>query len=101
MVASTWRREELIDLPSTVARGDVNLERSRREQALVQTHLALVWRFLRRLGCSPEDADDAAQEVFVIAVHKLDQIEPGRERAYLYGIAVRLASRHRRSQSLR
>ncbi|MDF2697036.1 MAG: polymerase sigma factor RpoE [Labilithrix sp.] len=100
MVASTWRREEVIsDFP--VPRGVVEIERSQREQELVRDNLPQVWRFLRRLGCSPEDADDATQEVFVIAVSKLDQIEPNRERSFLYGIAVRLASRHRRSQSVR
>jgi RNA polymerase sigma-70 factor (ECF subfamily) len=100
MVASTWRPEEvLIDLP--VPRGEVDVERAQRELALVRAHLPLVWRFMRRLGFSPEDADDATQEIFVIAVNKLDEIEPERERSFLYGIAVRLASRHRRSQNLR
>jgi RNA polymerase sigma-70 factor (ECF subfamily) len=102
MVASTstLARGELIHL--SVARGEeVDGDRARREAALVEAHLPLVWRFLRRLGCSPEDADDTTQEVFVIAVAKLDQIEPDREKAFLYGIAVRLASRQRRSQSFR
>lgn len=99
MVASTWRREEIIDVP--VARAEVDIARARRELTLVEAHLDVIWRFLRRLGCSPADADDTTQEVFVLAVAKLDQIEPGRERAFLYGIAVRLASRQRRSQTLR
>jgi RNA polymerase sigma-70 factor, ECF subfamily len=81
--------------------GEVDAGRARREGALVRDHLHLVWRFLRRLGFTREDADDATQEVFVIAVNKLDQIEPGRERSFLYGIAVRLAARHRRSRHLR
>ncbi|MBX3209648.1 MAG: sigma-70 family RNA polymerase sigma factor [Labilithrix sp.] len=75
--------------------------RAEREHALVQAHLPVVWRFLRRLGLSPEDADDATQEVFVVAVRKLDCIEPDRERSYLYAIAVRIASRQRRSQNVR
>ncbi len=79
----------------------MNVERARRELALVETHLNVIWRFLRRLGCSREDADDTTQEVFVTAVRKLDQIEPERERAFLYGVAVRLASRQRRSQTMR
>jgi RNA polymerase sigma-70 factor, ECF subfamily len=99
MVASSWRQEEVVS-DFLVPTGEVAVDRSQRELALVRGHLPLVWRFLRRLGFSPEDADDATQEVFVIAVGKLDQIEPERERSYLYGIAVRLASRHRRSQSV-
>jgi len=100
MVASTWRPEEATDLPVPGA-AVVDVARARRELVLVREHLPVVWRFLRRLGLSPEDADDAAQEVFVIAVKKLDQIEDNRERSFLYGIAVRVASRQRRSQNLR
>lgn len=100
MVASTWRHAEVLsDL--SVPRGEVDAVRAQRELALVRDHLNVVWRFLRRLGFSPEDADDATQEIFVIAVGKLDQIEPEKERSFLYGVAVRLASRYRRSQSLR
>lgn len=102
MGASTWRREELFDVPiAPDTKRTVNVERARRELALVEEHLNVIWRFLRRLGCSREDADDMTQEVFVTAVRKLDQIEAGRERAFLYGVAVRLASRQRRSQSMR
>jgi RNA polymerase sigma-70 factor, ECF subfamily len=100
MVASTERLAEMTtDLaePSVVVPAD----RARRERALVRAHMPTIWRFLRRLGCSPEDADDATQEVFVIAVGKLDQIEPDKERSYLYAVALRLASRQRRSQNLR
>lgn len=99
MVASTWRQEKVCDLPVPGAAASEG--RTQREIALVRAHLPTIWRFLRRLGLSPEDADDSAQEVFVIAVAKLDQIEPGRERSFLYGIAVRLVSRFRRSQTIR
>lgn len=98
MLASFQRLAEVSELlvPSAVPN-----ERAERERALVRAHMSVIWRFLRRLGCSPEDADDATQEVFVIAVRKLDQIEPDRERAFLYGTAMRLASRQRRSTNLR
>ncbi len=100
MVASTWQSAEVVrDL--SVPRGEVDVERAQREAALVRDHLNVVWRFLRRLGFSPADADDATQEIFVIAVGKLDQIEPDKERSFLYGTAVRLASRYRRSMNLR
>jgi RNA polymerase sigma-70 factor, ECF subfamily len=70
-----------------------------RTVTLVRTQMPNVWRFLRRLGFTPADADDAAQEIFVIAAKKIDHIEEGRERAFLYGIAVRLANRHRRNRA--
>jgi RNA polymerase sigma-70 factor, ECF subfamily len=68
---------------------------------LVRAHLPFVWRFLRRLGLSPEDADDVAQETFLVAVNKLDRIETGQERSFLFGVAVRIASRSRRSRRSR
>ena len=84
-----------------VTRSIASRERVDRQVALVRTNLPVVWRFLRRLGLSPEDADDAAQEVFLVAVTKMDQIEPGQERRFLFGIALRIASRTRRSQKTR
>jgi RNA polymerase sigma-70 factor (ECF subfamily) len=75
--------------------------RGRREAAVVSTHLPFVWRFLRRLGLSAEDADDVAQEVFLVATRKLDRIEENQEKRFLFGIAVRIASRSRRSERLR
>jgi RNA polymerase sigma-70 factor (ECF subfamily) len=60
-----------------------------------------VWRYLRRLGLSEADADDAAQQVFVVFSRKQDRIELGKERAYLCGTAVRIVSDHRRSLARR
>jgi RNA polymerase sigma-70 factor (ECF subfamily) len=45
--------------------------------------------------------EDAAQQVFLIATSKLDRIECGKERAFLVGTAVRVASNHRRSAAVR
>lgn len=64
---------------------------STRATALVRDNLKLVWRLLRRLGLSPSDADDATQRVFVTAVRRIEQIQPGSERAFLCRTAVRIA----------
>jgi RNA polymerase sigma-70 factor (ECF subfamily) len=53
---------------------------------------------LRRLGLPQSDADDAAQQVFLIAGAKLDKIRPGSERAFLYGCALRRASKWQRGR---
>lgn len=42
--------------------------------------------------------DDAVQQVFEVAVKKRTQIEPGRERAYLFKTALLVAADTRRSQ---
>jgi RNA polymerase sigma-70 factor (ECF subfamily) len=68
-----------------------------RVRALVESDSEFVWRSLRRLGVRPADADDAMQEVFVVAARRLDDIEHGRERAFLFGIAARVASTRRRT----
>jgi RNA polymerase sigma-70 factor (ECF subfamily) len=47
---------------------------------------------------SQADADDAAQHVFILAEGKLDQIERGKERTFLYGTAVRVAANARRAR---
>ncbi len=64
---------------------------------LMQQNFDFVWRSLRRLGLDVADADDAAQEVFVLASRKLDSIAPGSERSFLFGTALKMASTRRRT----
>ncbi|MGC4086627.1 MAG: sigma-70 family RNA polymerase sigma factor [Polyangiaceae bacterium] len=64
---------------------------------LVRAHSAFVARSVRRLGVPESVADDVSQRVFLTATRKLDSIEPHQERAYLFGIALRMASDARRS----
>jgi RNA polymerase sigma-70 factor, ECF subfamily len=65
----------------------------------VRTHFTFVWRTLRRFGVPESDAQDAAQRVFVIATERLDRIHPKKERAFLFGTAVRIADKVRRSHA--
>jgi RNA polymerase sigma-70 factor, ECF subfamily len=64
---------------------------------LVRQNYAFVWRLLRRLGLREGDADDAAQQVFLAASARLDSVEPARERSFLYGVALNVGARARRS----
>jgi len=68
-----------------------------RFRALVEENSEFVWRSLRRLGVRPADVDDAVQEVYVVAARRLGDIEAGRERSFLFGIATRVASTRRRT----
>ncbi len=52
--------------------------------------VASVWRIARRLGVSETEADDVTQEVFVVASEKRDRIIPGKERAFLFGVTLRI-----------
>lgn len=64
---------------------------------LVDEHFDFVWRLLRRLGLPAPDADDAAQQVFLLACTKQDHIRRGSERSFLYGCALNWAARYRSS----
>lgn len=72
-----------------------------RIRTLVDMHFDFIWRSLRRLGLRDADADDAAQRVFWIASRKLDRIEAGRERAYLFATACHVARDARRASGRR
>lgn len=65
--------------------------------AFVLAHADFVYRSVRRMGVPPSHADDATQEVFITATTKLARIEPGRERAFLFGVAMNVAAHVRRS----
>src|SRR5688572_2532517 len=45
-------------------------------EQLIHAHFRFIWRLLRRLGLPESDADDAAQQVFLIAHGKLQRIAP-------------------------
>ena len=68
-----------------------------RLRTLAERELTFVWRLLRRMGLSKEDADDATQEIFLVGLHRLAGIAPGSERAFLIGTAVRVVGTQRRS----
>jgi RNA polymerase sigma-70 factor (ECF subfamily) len=63
----------------------------------LRAHFETVWRAVRRFGVPAGLAEDAAQEVFIIAAAKFDEIQIGKARQYLYAVAVRVAANFRRS----
>lgn len=69
----------------------------KRLRAIFDAHYDFTWRFLRRLGLDQATAEDGAQQVFMVVSRRLHDIEPGRERAFIAGTAVRVASRLRKS----
>lgn len=85
-------------MPNDPSVPDSALDASERIR-LVQEHFAYVWRLLRRMGLSPADADDAAQETFLVGLRKKNQIEAGRERAFLYRCALNKVAQFRASRA--
>jgi RNA polymerase sigma-70 factor (ECF subfamily) len=72
-----------------------------RVAGLLRTHFRDVWRIVRRFGVPEHCADDATQEVFIIASRRLADIVPGSERPFLLASAVRVAANLRRSLGAR
>jgi len=70
--------------------------------ALLRRHADFVWLSLQRLGVREADLEDLLQEVFVVVHRKLDTFD-GRSRitTWLFGIAMRVASVHRRRAHVR
>jgi len=71
---------------------------SRDLESLFRAHYASIWRLLRRLGVHHAQLDDAAQEVFWVAARRFSDIAVGREHAFLYGVALRVAAQESRKQ---
>ncbi len=76
-------------------------DRARAFRAMYEQQVDFVWRNLRRLGVAMGEADDKAQEVFVIAHRRFGDFEDRGHgpRAWLFQIVLRVASdarRHRR-----
>lgn len=72
-----------------------------RIKRIVVEHHSFVWRSLVRLGVPRADAEDAVQQVFMVTTRRIDDITTGSERSFLYGVAIRVASRSRRTQARR
>jgi RNA polymerase sigma-70 factor (ECF subfamily) len=72
-----------------------------RMRRMLDEQFDFIWRSLRRFGMPSDRVDDGAQQVFVIASRKLDVIQRGSERSFLFGTAMRVASDLRRSASYR
>jgi len=83
--------------PAIVPRDNDRAGRDARVRAMVDSYFDSVWRMLKRLGVPDAGCDDAAQQVFLVALRRLEEIEPNGERPYLYGIALRVAADARRS----
>jgi RNA polymerase sigma-70 factor (ECF subfamily) len=66
-------------------------------RAVYEAEFDYVWRSLRRLGVADRDLEDLAHDVFIAFYRGLDGFDPARPvKPWLFGIAFRVASDHRR-----
>jgi RNA polymerase sigma factor (sigma-70 family) len=66
-------------------------------QALYRRHYGFVWHAVRRFGVVPALTDDAVQDTFITAYRRFDEMAMPSAKAWLYGIARRVASNYRRA----
>lgn len=66
-------------------------------EQLVRDNFDFVWRLARHVGLSAADADDVAQRVMMVASNRFDDIEPGKERAFLYQTTMFIGHKVRRN----
>lgn len=66
-------------------------------RVLVDLHFDFVWRSLRRLGVPDAQLDDAAQQVWIAVSQKCREVRSETARAFLFAIALRVASDVRRA----
>lgn len=86
-LADTERLAKLPDAPPGALEFD----------ALYRAHVHFVWRSLRRLGVRDSALEDATQEVFLVVHRRFQEFRPGpSEKAWLFAIALRVASDQRR-----
>jgi len=80
---------------------DVQVRDDARLRRVFDEQFSFIWRYLRRMGANEADADDAAQQVFMVLSRKLDAVPPSKERAFLCGTASRVRSEQRRARARR
>jgi RNA polymerase sigma-70 factor, ECF subfamily len=93
----------LVPAPPGVGAGTDAVSESTPEErlsALVGGQLDFVGRLLRNLGAPPDDVSDLMQSAFSITVARLNDIVPGKERAFLIQTAVRLTANARRTRAI-
>jgi RNA polymerase sigma-70 factor (ECF subfamily) len=102
--------EEAVGLPSPREDGtpsEAELVRAASEgderafRTLFERHFDFVWRSCKRLGLPDADAEDAAQETFLVAHRRLADFSEGRLQTWLYRIAANLVSARHRKRRVR
>lgn len=83
-------------IPVADLRAECMEEPARRFEAVFDAHHDFVWRMLRRFGVPEASVDDATQRVFLVVARRLAEVRKGEEKAYLCGVAVRVAKEMRR-----
>jgi RNA polymerase sigma-70 factor, ECF subfamily len=91
---------EIARLPALVASPMPARQSDARLRALIERHFDLSSRIIRNLGIPDCDVDDLLQQAFSITADRMQDIDIGKERAFLIQTAIRLAASARRAHAL-
>jgi len=72
-----------------------------RLRAMVDEHIDFVERTLRKAGVPPAEVDDEVQRTFMVVARRLDDVDLGAERGFLFQVAINLAAHSRRKLARR
>jgi RNA polymerase sigma-70 factor (ECF subfamily) len=70
-------------------------------RVMVDENTDFVTRTLRRAGVPQAELDDEVQRTFIVVADRLERVQPGAERAYLYQVATNVAWHARRGLARR
>lgn len=87
-------------LPGPLAAAMRDRDSDARLKLIVDRHFELASRIIRNLGIADCDVDDLLQQAFSITADRLEDIEAGKERAFLIQTAIHLAASARRARAL-
>lgn len=65
-------------------------ERRLRAEQLVRNYYAFVWRTAKGMGLEASDAEDVTQRVMMVAARRIDDLDAGKERAFLSKVTYHL-----------
>jgi RNA polymerase sigma-70 factor, ECF subfamily len=90
-----------VDADDEAPVSEVAVSSATRFRFMIDQNYDFIWRSIRRLGVAERNVDDAVQHVFWVASQKIDQIEVGSERSFLFRTAAGVAANERRSATNR
>jgi RNA polymerase sigma-70 factor (ECF subfamily) len=76
-------------------------DREARIRWMVDEYVGFVARTLRKAGVPASELDDEIQRTFITVSRRLDDVDLGAERSFLFQVAVNLASHSRRKMARR
>jgi RNA polymerase sigma-70 factor (ECF subfamily) len=94
--AAPLLRSGPVEAPAVSGDDVVGRRRADRVRVVVRAHYASLWRWLRRLGVPEAAVEDVAQQALFVFAQRIDDVEHGREKTFLFGVALRVAYAARR-----